>query len=787
MSSRPVVWRVFRAALLAAVMGAALGHAAGIWPLRFVTALDTALADARLRAFMPRTLDARIVIVDIDEKSLAQVGRWPWGRDHLAALTNELFDRQRAAVVGFDLLFAEPDTGTGLPELERLAADAPELAARLGRWRVELDHDATFARALDGRAAVLGVYLTNDRDAHRVGVLPAPVFDASALQGRTVAATHWDGYAANLAVLARAAPIAGFFNAVTDADGQVRSVPLIAEFGGRYFEPLSLAMFRVHTGAPRVLPGFVPSSSLLTRLQNGLPEALPKDRPRSRQALDSIVLEQGASRLSLPVESLARARVPFRGPGGPHGGSYEYVSAVDLLNHHVAPGHLAGKLVLVGTTAPGAYDQRATPVAEVYPGTEVHANLLSGLLDGRLPVVPDWAAGFEIAQLLLICAALAAGLPRLRPGQAAQLALVLVLLMAAVNLWAYAAHRVLLPLAASLLLTALLYGGITLRAFVIEGRQRRSLARLFGSYVPPELVTEMARDPARYDMRAENRVLTVMFCDMRNFTRVSEQMSPEDLRALMNRFFSDMTAVIREHRGTLDKYIGDAIMAFWGAPVADRAHAANAVQAALAMGERLGGLNAELARRGLPPIGVGIGLNTGLVCVGDMGSSMRRSYTVMGDAVNLASRIEALTRHYGVEVLAGQATRDEACDEAPDELPNRARAEAPGGRASGTVWVEVDRVRVKGKSRDVTLFTPVPAALAGIPTFHDEMRLWQLALASHRLQHWGEAQAHLQQLKSGCADSPLAGLYRQLDQRIAHYRIAPPPADWDGAHTFDSK
>ena len=295
--------------------------------------------------------------------------------------------------------------------------------------------------------------------------------------------------------------------------------------------------------------------------------------------------------------------------------------------------------------------------------------------------------------------------------------------------------------------------------------------------MPPELVTEMARDPARYDMRAENRVLTVLFCDMRNFTRVSEQVSPEDLRAPMNRLFSDMTAVIREHRSTLDKYISDA--AFWGAPVADPAHAVHAVQAALAMGERLGGLKAELARHGLPPIGAGIGLNTGLVCVDDMGSSMRRSNTVMDDAVHLASRIEALTRHDGVEVLAGQTTRDEARDDT--------RLGEAGGPGAGIVWIEVDRFRVKGKSRDVTLFTPRPAALAGVPTFQDEMRLWRLALAAYRLQYGSEALASRQQLNPGCADSPLASHYPQLDPRIAHYRIAPPPADWDGAHTFDSK
>jgi adenylate cyclase len=606
---------------------------------------------------------------------------------------------------------------------------------------------------------VLGFYLTSDRDAHKVGVLPAPAFDAAALQGHPIASTHWDGYASNLEVFADAAPGAGFINAVADADGQFRSVPLIAELGGRYYEPLALAMFRSYTGGPRVVPGFAP--------QGGL--------PRDYGALQSIVLEQGANRLSLPVDAVARARVPFRGPGGPHGGSFEYVSAADLLSGRVAPAHLAGKLVIVGTTAPGVYDQRSTPVGEVYPGAEVHANLLSGLLDGRLPVQPDWAAGFEIAQLLFVAAVLVAGLPRLRAVRAAQLVLALTALMIALNLWIYRAHAVLLPLAASLVLTALLYVGITLRAFVVEGRQRRALARLFGTYVPPELVAEMARDPTRYDMRAENRVLTIMFCDIRNFTRVSEQMSPEDLRSLVNQFFSGMTTVIRAHRGTLDKYIGDAIMAFWGAPVDDPAHAAHAVQAALLMVERLGALNAELAQRGLPAIGVGIGLNTGLVCVGDMGSSVRRSYTVMGDAVNLASRIEGLTRHYGVGVLVGQATRDAAL------------TEGPGGAPAGLAWVEVDRVHVKGKLRDVTLFTPVAQAVAELPAFQTEMRLWQLALAAYRLQHWDQAQAGLYGLQSSYAGSALAGVYRQLDKRIAHHRSTPPPEDWGGAHTFDSK
>ncbi|HKX41934.1 MAG TPA: adenylate/guanylate cyclase domain-containing protein, partial [Burkholderiaceae bacterium] len=534
---------------------------------------------------------------------------------------------------------------------------------------------------------------------------------------------------------------------------------------GRHYEPLALAMLRRYAGGPQVVP-VAPAQTWL---------------PGDYRGLDHVELRQGRERLAIPVDAQARARVPFRGPGGPNGGSFEYVSAADLVHGRVAASHLAGKLVLAGSTAPGVYDMRATPVAEVFPGVEVHANLLSGLLDERIPGEPDWAAGFELLQLLAIAALLIGLLPRLRAIRAAQLIVGLIVLLVAGNLWAYRGFGLVLPLGASLLLALLLYMGLTVWAYIVEGRNRRSLARLFGTYVPPELVAQMASDPARYDMRAENRVLTVMFCDMRNFTRVSEQLAPEDVRALVNRFFSAMTGVIRARRGTLDKYIGDAIMAFWGAPVVDGQHAANAVRAALEMTSQMDVLNAELRHRGLPAIGIGIGLNTGLVCVGDMGSNIRRSYTVMGDAVNLASRIEALTRHYGVDILVGETTH-EAARGAAARGPGR-----DGDDASEPQWIEVDRVRVKGKATPVTLFTPLVQEVARAPTFIEQLRHWQLALAQYRLQHWDNAQAELQRLCSDDPGSVLAGLAQRLDERIAALRSMPPPADWDGAYTFDSK
>ena len=751
LSRRFLSSRWLRAGLLLVPLLFALLHAAGVWPLRFVTQLDLAIDDALLRVSLPNTLDPRIVIVDIDEPSMQQIGRWPWGRDRMVALTDELFVRQRVAVVGFDMVFAEADTQSVLVELQRLATTDPALASRLPAWRAGLDHDAAFARALTGRAAVLGFHLTSDRGAHRSGSLPQPVFDAQALAGRPIRVTEWSGYAANLAVLAQAAPIAGFFNSLPDADGVVRAMPLIAAHAGRHHEALALAMFRMHTGLPQVQLGF------------------PRERwlPAAYSGLESVLLVQGEQRLAVPVDARAAVRIPYRGAGGPRGGSFRYISAADLLQGLVPAGHLAGALVLVGSSAPGLFDIRATPVGQTYPGVEVHASLLSGLLDGRLPVQPDWSLGFEVAQLLVTLLAMALLLARLRGGHQVLAMLALSVALLGLNGWLYVARGLALPLASSLVMLALVYAVAMSWGYLSEGRSRRSLKRLFGTYVSPDRVREMARDPDRYTMQAENRELSVMFCDMRNFTQISESLSPQALRELVNRFFSAMTAVIAEHRGTLDKYIGDAIMAFWGAPLNDPLHAERAVRAALQMVRQLDPLNDALQAQGLPTMGVGIGVNTGLVCVGDMGSDARRSYTVMGDPVNLASRIEALTRHYGVDVLVGEVTRQAAGD--------------------AFRWVEVDRVRVKGKQQFVTLFTPLPDAARGVISSDDELRLWTLALSAYRLQHWDDAQRHLQALRALNEASALSGLQRQLAVRIQHFRLHPPAPTWDGSHSFDTK
>jgi adenylate cyclase len=729
----------------------AILHAVGMVPMGVLQRLDDLAYDARLRATMPSTLDERVVIVDIDEKSLAEIGRWPWGRHHMARLVNTLFDDQKIAVLGFDTVFAEADDSAGLSELRRLAqgalADQPDFVQRVEALAPELDHDDQFAKALDGRPVVLGYYFTSDREGRVSGVLPAPAIAADTLGGRRIPATQWDGFGANIPALANAAPRAGFFNSLTDRDGVVRALPLLAEYQGQYYESLALAMFRVLLGEPQVSPGF------------------PQQRylPSDYQALDSLRLQKGASVLSIAVDERVAALVPFRGRGGPHGGSFRYVSAADLLAGRVPPGDLANKIVLVGTTAPGLLDLRATPVGEAYPGVETHANLITGLLDGDWLTRPDYALGYELLTLVAAGLILALGLPLLSATRAVLLSVAVVAGVIALNTWLFVGHGLVLPLASTLVMSAFAFALNMSYGYLVESRAKRDLAHLFGTYVPPALVDEMVKDPASYSMQAQMRELTVMFCDMRGFTHLSETMNPVELQGLLNTVFNQLTNVIRVRRGTIDKYMGDCVMAFWGAPVAMSDHAALAVQAALDMSSTLRTINAERLAQGLAPIGVGVGLNTGDMCVGDMGSDLRRSYTVIGDAVNLGSRLEGLSRLYGVDVVASEFTRAQAPD---------------------FIWQPLDQVRVKGRAQAVHIYAPVCQKDQLTPALAQELALWDRALDAWRAQAWAVCEQLLVELQRMSEEKVL---YRLYAERVVSMNALPPDSGWEGIAVFETK
>jgi len=729
----------------------ALLHAINSLSWNVLHRFDEIIYDVRLLATMPRTLDERVAIVDIDEKSLAQVGQWPWPRDRMAQLVDELYARQHASLLGFDMVFAEADHSGGLPQLRALAnnelRDDEAFLAQLHRLEPELNHDQRFAQALQGRPVVLGYYFTGDRNGRTNGQLPAPVMASDALRGRIVRMTSWNGYGANIAQLAQAAPHAGFFNAVPDNDGVVRSTPLVAEYRGDYYESLSLAMFRRLAGDPLVTPGF-PHERLV-----------PLDYGR----LESIRLQHGNQTLRIPVDSKVASLVPFRGNGGSAGGSYRYYSASDIVNGRLPPDTLRGKIVLIGTTAPGLMDLRITPVGGDYPGVEVHANLISGMLDGKLPVRPDYTMGFEVVVLLLAGLVLALGLPMLSAMQALTLSMSVVTTLVGLNLWLYISYQLVLPLAPALVMTLITFALNMSYGYLVESRSKRELANLFGTYVPPELVDEMVKNPERYSMQATERELTVMFCDMRGFTRLSEGMEPTQLQTLLNTVFSRLTHLISAERGTVDKYMGDCVMAFWGAPVATPDHARLAVATALQMTQEVDAINRENRARGLPEIGVGIGLHTGLMCVGDMGSDVRRSYTVIGDAVNLGSRLEGLSKVYGTSLIVSEATRRQA---------------------PGFVWQELDRVRVKGREQAVTIYTPIATGSQVPADKATEFVAWQGLLRAYRAQDWERCDVFLMNLMRLNANYCLYQLYAR---RLASRRTQPVDPTWDGTTDFETK
>ncbi|PLC04929.1 adenylate/guanylate cyclase domain-containing protein [Variovorax sp. RO1] len=733
----------------------ALLHATGVWQLGVIQHLDHLIYDARLRATMPGTPDTRVVIVDVDDASLAREGQWPWPRDKIASLTTELLARQHAAVLGFDVMFLEPDRSSGLGRLKEIAAgplrDVPGLAAEIDQLAPTLDHDATLAQALRGQRVALGYYFTRTEQPSAKGLLPAtPVLPPEAFPPNASFVTLWNGFGASLPVLARAAPVAGFLNTLVgdgDDDGVIRSVPLIARYEGEHaspghYESLALAVYRLANDSPPVRPALVAGDGNFPRLQ-------------------ALVLGS----LRIPVDQSASLQVPFRGPGGPRAGSFRYVAAADVLDGRLAPGELKGKIVLLGATAPGLQDLRATPVGAAFPGVEVHANIVSGLLDRRLLAVPDYAPGYEVLTVLAAGLLLAFGLSLLSASRAVLLGAGVVAALVGLNTWLYIGHSLVLPLASALFMAALAFALNMSWGYFVESRARRGLVRLFGTYVPPQLVDEMLVRPGRYSMRAESKEMTVMFCDMRDFTRLSEQMAPAELQAFLNTVFSRLTEVISAHRGTVDKYMGDCVMAFWGAPIDTPDHAALAVQAALDMAAAVHDINRRHRANGRPEISAGIGLNSGLMSVGDMGSTARRSYTVVGDAVNLASRLEGLSGHYGVEVVASGATRD---------------------AAPGFVWQELDSVRVKGKAQAVAIYTPL-SAQAGAEaqdTTRQQLDRWSQVLAAYRRQDWALGRNLLAPLLAADAKKVLYQLYAQ---RLASMALRPQDPDWDGATRFDTK
>ncbi|MFN0161956.1 MAG: CHASE2 domain-containing protein [Burkholderiales bacterium] len=727
-------------------------HGAELINIRILSQLDAIIYDARLRLTMPSKLDDRIVILDIDEKSLGKLGRWPWSRDKMAGLVDKLFGQYGVVMIGFDVVFAEPDISSGIRSLESLARegalkDNDQFKSEVEKLKPTLDYDARFAKSLAGKPVVLGYYLSSEENAEKSGTLPPAVMPAGTFRGRTIEWFQWKGYGANLGEFQKSAMASGLFNPVVDLDGVVRRVPMLSEYDGQYYESLSLAMFRALLGSPNLEPGY-PPERFLSKNYSGLEWLEMKAANRS---------------FRIPVDKSVSTLVPYRGRGGPNGGSFRYVSLADVYEGKVGAGDLKGKIALWGTTAPGLLDLRSTPVGEAYPGVEIHANLLSGMLSQNFREKPAFTIGAEVLLLGIGGLTLTLLLPFLSPIRATLVALAAMILIIGFNYLVYTQLDLVLPLAAALLMTAALFTLNMAYGYFVESRSKREFTALFGQYVPPELVDEMARDPTKYSMEPTAADLTILFSDVRGFTTISESLSPGDLAAYINDYLTGMSAVISKNRGTLDKYIGDAVMAFWGAPVPDAEHARQGVLTALQMQKIATELNEKFRAKGWPALKIGIGLNSGNVRVGDMGSKVRKAYTVMGDPVNLASRLEGRTKEYGVGILVGEATEKLVKD---------------------VIFKELDRIRVKGKNEPVAIYEPLCLESELDRKLKDELKIWRDALKAYRAQAWDQVEVALMNL---VRMNPDCYIYEMYAGRVVQFRKNPPGPNWDGVTTFDEK
>jgi adenylate cyclase len=593
--------------------------------------------DMRLRA-LPSAPPRFVTIAAIDEASLAAIGRWPWSRTTFAQLAERL-DKLGARVIAFDLFFPERESQRADAQFARVIGSTKKVV--LGT--VFIDHYEE-VRYL-GEAGLA---------AARLAIAPQAIADVRSTAAQPPTFKRPPPYAAlvNILELQGAATYTGHIDMPADPDGVIRYAPLIRPFEGRYFPAFDVQVARAFLESE--VPALEVTSYGIAALRLGKHE--------------------------VPLDEEGRLLVRHRKPG-----SFPTVPIADILAGKADPALLRDRVVLVGNTAIGIGDVRVTPHRATLPGVEVRASIIESLLQGDALQRPEWMMVVDMTSMLLIAVLLIALLPRLGVGAGGVLAGVVFGGYLAAALYFFRAEGLWLNLVYPSLLIALLYASTTLVLYFFRVSEQRYLKRAFAYYVPPAVVDELVADAGKLQLGGEKRELTVLFSDIRGFTTLSEAMTPEDLVKLMNEYFTVMTDQVFAQRGTLDKYIGDAIMAIFGAPLAEPRHASLACRSALGMIQALRSFQQGLRQRGLPAIDIGVGINTGPVVVGNMGSASRFNYTVVGDAVNLASRIEHLNKDYGTNILVSEYTYEPIRDEFP-----HAR--------------EVDSVRVRGRAAPVRLF-----------------------------------------------------------------------------------
>ncbi len=613
--------------------------------------IDNAMLDTAMRFHGTTPPDTRITIVDIDEKSLKQLGQWPWSRDKIAKILTHLTDAG-AAVIGLDIVFAEKDNSSPVNIAQRLNIPADRLA----------DYDKILAETLLRTPTITGFIF----DFKHPNNNPAPATNAIYIQrgkGEKEHLLEAKGVTANIPLIQQNSISSGSFNTLPDDDGIVRRVPMLIAYDDAIYPALSFEMVRALMNIQKVE---------IIYDENGV---------------DHIRL--GA--LTIPTDRQGKMFVQY------HGGakSYPYLSAVDIFNNRFDPADIQNRIVLVGTSASGLLDLRATPFDNVYPGVEVHANAIDNIINQDFIAAPSYTKGITVTMIVTVVILSALIVLTLTPLFSFLWSIGFMALLVTFLYQMLFHEHIVLNFAYPILAAAATITILTFLKIYNERSQKELIRDKFAKKVSPQVAAQLLKSDKDIFMTSEEEI-TIFFSDIRNFTTISESFAhPAILIEYLNRYMSPMSEIIISYEGTIDKYIGDAIMAYWNAPLRVENHADKALSAALKQLSALKQLNATLQKKAFPPIDIGIGIHTGKAVVGEMGSSGRSDYTVIGDTINLGSRIEGLCKTYGAKILISEATKA--------QLQEAYRIR------------EVDRVQVKGKDSAVTIY-----AVTGFGTFSQE-------------------------------------------------------------------
>ena len=691
-----------------------------------------------------------VKIIDIDNESLAQFGQWPWPRSLVSQLV-ELLQRSGAAVIVFDVVFAEPDRTSPSrvieawprsPELDQIRPVIDELP----------DHDRTLADAFETARVVTAFVLTGG--APRRQPQAKAGFASVGDDPRVFAQPVYTSAVTSLPELEAAAAGNGSVNIIPDKDQVLRQVPVVLRYNNQLFPSLAAEALRVAQGASTIV---VKSTDSNAARDFG-----------EKSGFISVKI----GNVVVPTDPDGQFWLYHTGPE-----PRRIIPAWKVLTADFIPADVAGKIIFVGASADALNDLRASPLHPATAGVEFHAQIIEQIISNQFLARPGLAEDVEITSALV--AGILVILVVMRLG-AAWGGMVMISLVGLGSVYSWNLFTT------QGLLTTPLYPALTtIAVFVIASMTsylqsesvRREVKGAFGRYMSPVVLERLAKNPRKISLGGEIREMSVLFCDVRNFTPISEHLDAQALTAFVNSFLTPMTAAIHEHEGTVDKYMGDAVMAFWNAPLDDAEHARHACHAALAMRENLAALNDKIADSAqgagdafkLETIRIGIGIGTGTCCVGNMGSEQRFDYSVIGDNVNLTSRLEGLTKIYRVVIIISERTRNQARDMA---------------------ILELDLTRVKGKTEAERIFALLgDEALASDPQFVNLRAAHDAMLAAYRSQKWRVARERMAQIRSMALarDLELDTLYDVYEDRIADFELAPPAPQWDGIFAAETK